>query len=283
MLLVTFALAIIISNKVYRPIREILQFVREREGLLLEGCGNFEGKDELECILKAIEKKVYFDENIELEMKKRLTLLKKAQAIALQSQINPHFINNTLETISYMAIAVLGRDNAVSEMIKTLADMLRNSLANTDAVVTIREEIDNCKNYLKIQKVRYQNSFEVIWNVESSVLECKIIRIVLQPVVENAIYHGIKHLTSGGVICIVAMRRDDMLKIEVTDNGLGMTAEEINELNRRMTQDVIQESKHIGLANVYQRLKLFYGEEGDLMIKSKLGSGTSLIIQIPWR
>lgn len=280
MFFVTMGLAMWISGRLYRPFREILYFIRKNDSIQEQDDG-FEGKNELEYILRSIEKKAYFDDDISREMTKRLELLKKAQAIALQSQINPHFINNTLEIISYMVISRLGRKNEVSEMVKALADMLRDSLGNTEALVPISEEVIHCEKYIKIQSIRYENRFDVTWDIEPDVYDCKIIRIVFQPIIENAIYHGIKHLSAKGIIKITARSTGDKIKIEITDNGLGMTEEKKEELYRRMNQEMIQESNHIGLANVYQRLKLYYGEECKMQIESKLGAGTSIIILIP--
>jgi len=280
MFLVTMGLAVWISNKLYRPFDEIIHLIRKNDNILNQGEG-FEGKNELEYILRSIEKKSYFDEDISREMVRRLELLKKAQAIALQSQINPHFINNTLETISYMAIAKLGRKNEVSEMVKALAEMLKDSLGNTEVLIPFREEAKHCERYLKIQRIRYQNKFDVIWDIDPLTYDCKIIRIVLQPLVENAIYHGIKHLSGEGEIRIVARCVGREIWIEVIDNGLGMTEEKKEELKKRMSQDMIQESNHIGLTNVYQRLKLYYGEECELKIQSRMGMGTSIFLNIP--
>lgn len=280
MFFITMGMAIWISDKLYRPFDEILSLIRKNNDIS-EAAEGFEGKDELEYILKSIEKKTYFDEDISLEMARRLELLKKAQAVALQSQINPHFINNTLETINYMSIDVLGRKNEVSEMVKALADMLRDSLGNTGTLIPVSEEIAHCERYLKIQSIRYRDRFEVIWDVNKEVYDCRIIRIVLQPLLENAIYHGIKHLSNKGLIRIAVTIVDGKIRIEVSDNGLGMTDKKMEELNNRLSQDIIQESQHIGLINVYQRLKLYYGEDCELLIKSKLGTGTSIIILIP--
>lgn len=280
MFVITLGIAVWLSNKLYYPYCEIVRLIKESDNISEVEVG-FEGKNELEYILKSIETRSYFYEDICLEMAKRVELLKKAQTIALQSQINPHFINNTLENINYMAISAMGRRNEVSQMVSALADMLKNSLANTEALVTIEDEVNHCKNYLKILKIRYEERFDVIWDIESEVYQCKIIRIVLQPIIENAIYHGIKHLSVKGSIKIIAKSVGEQIQIVVSDNGLGMSEEKQEELFQKIEQDVIQESQHIGLANVYQRLKLYYGEDCELRIESKMGIGTDIILRIP--
>lgn len=280
MFLLTLTLAVWMADKLYQPFGEILYLIRSSDSLPKEEVG-FEGKDELEYILKSIEKRAYFNEDVSKEMTRRLELLKRAQAIALQSQINPHFMSNTLENINYMAVDALGKDNKVSEMIKALADMLRNSLKGTGALVTIREEIAYCEKYLKIQKIRYEDKFDVIWKVDPEVYECRIIRIVLQPLIENAVYYGIRPLSAKGLIRITVHSAGDRIQILVTDNGLGMTKEKREELNLQIRQNMIRESSHIGLSNVYQRLKLYYGDECEIDIESKPGAGTCIGIRIP--
>ena len=276
---VTLAMALWISHKLYMPFREILALLRENGELVEEN--SFGSRNELEYIIYAIKQKRYFNEDAGQEMAKRLELLKKAQSVALQSQINPHFINNTLETISFMAIAQLGRENEVSKMVKALANMLRTSLGTVEALVPVSEEIRHCEQYLSIQNIRYQNKFQTFWHVDPRVHDCHIIRITLQPIVENAIYHGIKHLSKPGRLNISIQREDELLNITVRDNGLGMTEEKLREVTQQMNEDLFQQSKHIGLANVYQRIKLFYGEDCSFTIRSILGEGTEITLRVP--
>ncbi len=281
MFFVTFGLALWVSNKIYRPFHEILALIKESDEVGADG--TFEGKDELEFILKSIEKRTYFDESISNEMARRLELLKKAQAVALQSQINPHFINNTLENINQLAIEKLGNANEVSEMVRGLADMLRNSLGGTGNLIPLGEEIRHSELYLKIMKLRHRDKFDVIWEVEEQAKPCKVIRIILQPLLENAIFHGIGALSNKGILRISIHKEESMLLIVVGDNGLGMSEQKIEELYQTMKQDVIQENYHIGLTNIYQRLKLFYGDACELTISSKLGRGTEVALKIPVR
>lgn len=219
--------------------------------------------------------------NVDEELTERLRLLKKAQAVALQSQINPHFLNNTLETINWTAIELLGRKNEISEMTGGLSKMLRMTLENSDTVVAIREEVQHCKYYLEIQQKRYEDKFEVIWKIPEDVLEYKIIRIILQPLVENAIYHGIKPLSEKGILVISGSMYDEEVELSVSDTGLGMTEEELKNLRHNMDNDMIKESKHIGVTNVNQRIKLYFGEKYGVSVESKEGVGTKVTVHIP--
>lgn len=159
--------------------------------------------------------------------------------------------------------------------------MLRMTLENSDTVVAIREEVQHCKYYLEIQQKRYEDKFEVIWKIPEDVLEYKIIRIILQPLVENAIYHGIKPLSEKGILVISGSMYDEEVELSVSDTGLGMTEEELKNLRHNMDNDMIKESKHIGVTNVNQRIKLYFGEKYGVSVESKEGVGTKVTVHIP--
>lgn len=281
MTLVTLILAIVISVRLFWPIEKIMSSFQEYHNVLMGEGELFQNKDELEYILTSIQRAVNARKNTADELAERVRLLKKAQAVALQSQINPHFLNNTLETINWTAIELLGGKNEISRMAGALSRMLRMTLENSDTVVPVSTEIQHCMYYLEIQKTRYEDKFEVSWQIPKEVERCRIIRIVLQPLVENAIYHGIKPMTNKGQITISGQIEDDLLLLVVSDNGLGMTDQELESLQRNMQSDRIKESLHIGMANVDQRLKLYYGKEYGLAIRSKEGVGTSVTVRIP--
>lgn len=277
----TLIQALWISIKLYRPIEKIANSIQEFSSVLVGENEIFGQKNELEYILNSIQKSVVEKKSVDEELTERLRLLKRAQAVALQSQINPHFLNNTLETINWTAIELLGRKNEISEMTGGLAKMLRMTLENSDTVVAIREEVQHCKYYLEIQQKRYEDKFEVIWKIPEDVLEYKIIRIILQPLVENAIYHGIKPLSEKGILVISGSMHDEEVELSVSDTGLGMTEEELTNLRHNMANDMIKESKHIGVTNVNQRIKLYFGEEYGVSIESKEGVGTKATVHIP--
>ncbi|MBO5197949.1 MAG: sensor histidine kinase [Lachnospiraceae bacterium] len=276
----SFGFAVIISIRLFQPIERIASSIQQYTSVLTGEKEMFLEKNELEYILKSIQKTVNAKQDIEQELLKRIELLKKAQAVALQSQINPHFLNNALETINWTARDLLGNQNEISEMVELLSKMFRMALESTDIVVPLQTEIEHCKCYLKLQAKRYEDKFEVIWDIEPNVYEYKIIRIVLQPLLENAIYHGIKPLSGRGTITIRGRVRNDRVELSVIDNGMGMTREQFEKLQVTMKQEEIKESTHIGLSNVNQRLKLYFGEEYEMEIESKISEGTSVTIRI---
>lgn len=280
MTLITLILSIAVSVRLFRPIDKIMSSLQEYHNVLMGEEELFKNKDELEYILTSIQRTVKARKNVDEELAERVRLLKKAQAVALQSQINPHFLNNTLETINWTAIELLGGKNEISRMAGALSRMLRMTLENSDTVVPVSTEIQHCMYYLEIQKARYEDRFDVSWQIPEEVKSCRMIRIVLQPLVENAIYHGIKPMTNKGLITISGRIEEGLLLI-VSDNGLGMSEQELEKLRRNMQSDVIKESRHIGITNVNQRIKLYYGEEYGLTVTSREGSGTSVTVRIP--
>lgn len=278
---IAIVLVFVISVRLFQPIEKIVTSFQQHNPVLTGEKDVFSENDELEYVLQSIQKSVKAKMDVDAELAERIHLLKKAQSVALQAQINPHFINNTLETMNWAAIDRLGRKNEISEMAGALSRMLRMTLESTDEIVPISTEIDHCKSYLEIQMKRYEDKFDVIWDIEPQVYDCKIIRIILQPLVENAIYHGMKPLSNKGQICIKGRAIEEYVELSVIDNGLGMNKEELLTLQKVMKREEIKESLHIGVANVNQRLKLYFGEEYGLLIESKEGIGTTVTIRIP--
>lgn len=281
MILVTLVLSVLISLRIFRPIGDIVASIQEYKNVLMGEDTLFREKDELEYILHSIQMTANVKRDVEEELSERVRLLKKAQAVALQSQINPHFLNNTLDTINWMAISLLGGRNEISKMTGALSRMLRMTLENSDTIIPMSAEIEHCMNYLMIQEKRYEDKFEVIWQVPARIYECRTIRVILQPIVENAIYHGIKPLSNKGQIIIGGDIVDGKVFLTVADNGLGMTLQQVEELEDNMKSDMIKESRHIGIANVNQRLKLYFGEQYGISVESREAIGTKVTICFP--
>lgn len=280
---ITLLLSFFISVRLFRPVRNILSIL-DNPGELANApkLEDKESSDEFKYISYNIIKALDHNQVIEEELKQRLVLLKKAQAVALQSQINPHFLYNTLESINWMALTLTkGKNNDVSDMVSSLSGMLRLSLENTDKLIPISQEIEHACCYIDIQKKRYDDKFDVIWQVKEEVLNYKILKITLQPLIENAIYHGIKPMEGTGIITIKSTLSEENIIIEVSDNGVGMCQEDIELLNNNMNDDYIKENEHIGILNVNQRIKLIYGDKYGLSIDSTIGQGTTVKILMP--
>lgn len=278
---ITLGVSAFISIRIFQPIGAIVSSIQQNRNVLMGEGELFREKDELEYILRSIQKTANLKKDVDEELSQRVRLLKKAQAVALQSQINPHFLNNTLDTINWMAIGLLGGKNEISEMTGALSKMLRMSLENTDTIIPMSQEIEHCMYYLEIQNKRYEDKFKAVWQIPEEIYRYKTIRVILQPIVENAIYHGIKHLTNQGMITISGRIEGEIVEITVRDNGLGMSREELERLREQMKSQVIKESRHIGINNVNQRIKLYFGDEYGVFIESEEGVGTEVTIRFP--
>lgn len=276
--LLVILLTIRISKRLNRPFQEILaelnmpaRLVDDRNGV---------SRDEESYILNAIRRTRKENEEVSAALKERVTLLKRAQAIALQSQINPHFLHNTLDGISWTAMRLTGGKNEASIMLSQLAKMLRYALDNADNLVPLSDELENVRTYLDLQAIRYRDKFTTEWEIDEMHTHHRVPKIMLQPVVENAIQHGIKPSATPCVITISARVDAKRFFILIRDTGIGMDADTLAALTAVLGSNTIREKDSIGLANVHQRIQLFFGEEYGLSIASDT-SGTLVTIALP--
>ena len=205
--------------------------------------------------------------------------LRKAEFELLQAQINPHFLYNTLDTIVWLAEA--GDQKRVVSMVGNLSDFFRTSLNQGKDIISIREELAHVRSYLEIQQVRYQDILRYEITVPEDLYEYKIPKITIQPLVENALYHGIKNKRGQGTITITGDRSENGFVLYVRDNGIGMTQERLNEV-RAGIQKLSYTGKEIyGLYNVNERIRLNFGETYGISIESTYGEGTCVSISLP--
>lgn len=266
----------------YKPIVRISQILDQDEAVA-QSLALREKSGEMQFIIDNILNNMQKKNEMESEIKERVILLRKAMFTALQVQINPHFIYNTLENINWLAVKIAGKDNKVSSSVLTLAKLMRYSLETEGYFVTIGDEISNAKQYAELLEVRYPGAFEVVWNVSEDALKEKTIRLTLQPLIENAIQHGIRPKREKGLIEINCKLENNDICVSVVDDGVGMTEEEIEKLNNSLAEEYLLESKHVGLRNVNQRLKIVFGENYGLHLsKRKDGKqGLEVILSIP--
>ena len=202
---------------------------------------------------------------------------RKSELKALQSQINPHFLYNTLDSIIWMAEGK--KYEEVVLMTASLARLLRQSISNEDDVVPISREVEYAKGYLTIQKMRYKDKLEFQIDVEPSILNIPLIKLVLQPIIENAIYHGLKYKESKGLLLVKGFMKDGNAVLKVIDDGVGMDEETLAHIYDR--HKVNYHSNGVGVYNVQKRLKLYYGENYGITYESEQGVGTTATITIP--
>jgi len=208
--------------------------------------------------------------------------LKKAELRALQAQINPHFLYNTLDTIIWMAESK--KTDQVVKIVSALSKFFRISLSKGMDWITIGEEVERIKSYLTIQKMRYRDILDFKIEVDETVAKNTILKLILQPLVENALYHGIKNKRQGGTITVRAKRKgEDEVLLEVEDDGIGFTAEKLAQLNAELNDDSdnIKLESGFGIDNVNKRIRLYYGKPYGLSVQSKYTTGTCVTLVIP--
>ena len=209
---------------------------------------------------------------------------KEAQLKSLQLQINPHFLYNTLETIS--SLAAIKNVFDICDLCEKLGDIFRYSLGkNYGEYVPLEQEIRHIQNYIFIQKSRFENQFDVIYDLQESLLKSQVLRFILQPIIENALSHGLKAKRDKGIVTITVKQKEGSLYIQVEDNGIGMTESQLVALKEYIQVNEvskIDKKKGIGIRNVNQRIKLACGNQYGITIKSKPDEGTCFTIKLPF-
>jgi two-component system sensor histidine kinase YesM len=209
--------------------------------------------------------------------------LKKAELRALQAQINPHFLYNTLDTIMWMAEAK--RTDEVIEIVRALSSFFRIALSKGKDWISISQEIEHVRSYLTIQKIRYRDILDYKIEVDENILDNIILKLTLQPLVENALYHGIKNKRNGGTITVRARQMDQNLAfLEVQDDGVGFTSYKLGQIQAELNDDageIALKESGFGLENVSKRIKLYYGKQYGLSIESQYQEGTRVTLTIP--
>ena len=281
-ILLAILAAFVISMYSYRPVKSILDLLKNPD-LYQESLATETGlkKNETHEIALNIVRNLYSNRQMQVEMKTYTDIMDKAQLMALQAQISPHFLYNTLENIRWRAIELGKGDNQVSQSIVYLSELLRNTLDIDQQLITLDEEINSAKIYVQILQLRYEDKLKVIWDVDKALLNCRIVKVSLQPLIENAVYHGIKPLRTQGIVDIKIYQKEMQMMIEVTDNGVGMTPETVAKLNEDMHDKYVLSEEHIGVRNVNQRLQLLLGDEAGIEITSKEGKGTRVTLYLP--
>lgn len=275
---IAMILAIFFATAITRPIKELRDSMREVEkGNLEDVKVTVSSQSEIGSLensfnLMTAQIRQLMEQNIYEQEQKR-----KSELRALRSQINPHFLYNTLDSIIWMAEG--GKNKEVVRMTAALARLLRQSISNDNELIPLEKEIGYAGSYLIIQKMRYRDKLEYEIEIEDEIKDQKIINLVLQPLVENAIYHGIKYKGSKGLVRITGYGERDKIVLKVTDNGIGMDAETLAEIFDRSRDR--EGNNGVGVYNVQNRIQLYYGPDYGLHFESVLGEGTTAIIVIP--
>ena len=280
--IVLVAIAMILSSFIARSITLPIQKLRDSMKKVQEG--DFKAADvvipsqnEIGSLTSSFNAMTHRIEELMEENVKEQEQKRKIELKALQSQINPHFLYNTLDSIIWMAEGKKYED--VVLMTASLARLLRQSISNEDETVLIGQEIQYVKRYLTIQKMRYKDKLEFEINVDPFINSVHIVKLVLQPIVENAIYHGLKYKESKGLLTVTGYQKNQNAVIEITDDGVGMDEETLNHIFEK--HKVNYRSNGVGVYNVQKRLCMYYGKEYGLHYESEPGHGTTVTVTIP--
>ncbi len=275
--IVTAFLAYAFSYNITKPIITLSNSVKQVEKGNLTVNVDIKNKDEIGELTAAFNKMV---KRIDQLIKRTIENEKQKAEMdfkILQAQINPHFLYNTLDSIRWMA--TLQNAPIVSTMVTSMINLLKYNFSRKDTLVALSEEIESVKNYISIQKFKYGDMFDIIYNIPEHILEYKTIKFILQPIVENAIFHGFENIEHIGVIEISAHIEENYLYITVSDNGVGMTEEE--QLNLIDQKPSNKQYLEIGIKNVDNRIKFYCGEDCGLTLKSSKNVGTTIIFKLP--
>ena len=242
--------------------------------------------DEIGCLITEFNAMMQKVEKLIYEVEHKQMLVREAEMKALQQQINPHFICNIMNTI--MGLASEGMDEEVITVSQSVGEMLRYNMNMRD-MIELREEVRQVQNYIQIMKIRFENRFEAVYEIDESSLECQIVKFSLQPLVENAVKHGLEERDSGGLLRLRVRRRKGCIYIFICDNGVGIEKEQMEEMTVRLRENVeqpleyIDANKGVGMMNVHLRMRLFYGNAYAIKLFSKKEQGTCVCIRIPAR
>ncbi len=280
MLLMTMMLVLInrvVSVRISSPVLKLNDSVKEYEAgkkpeiyiggpqeIRHLGCSIQSSYEQIEMLMK----------EIVLEQNER----RKSELDALQSQINPHFLYNALDSITWMVEGE--RNDEAVFMITQLAKLFRISLSKGRTVITIKDELQHAQSYMNIQKIRYKNTFSVTFDVDEELYAYCTVKLILQPILENAINYGVSSMDDCGEIHVTGRRKGENIILAVTDNGMGMTEEEV-ELLLTDSNRVHKHGSGVGLVNVNNRIQLLFGREYGLFVESELDEGTTVSICIP--
>ncbi len=272
---ITMSVSIFISRRISGPLNQLKKYMLRIEQGDFTSRVEVEGQKEIVLVADSFndmidEIRTLMDRLVDEQREKR-----KSELVALQNQINPHFLYNTLDSIIWLAENE--RSDDVITTVVALARFFRISISKGQNFIPVGDEIAHIRNYLTIQSIRYTGKFEYHFEINREILDYRVMKLILQPLVENAIYHGVGEET--GLITIRGFKEGRFIVFEVENTGYGIPDEKIAQLYRILRGEETGQS--VGLKNVYQRLKLYYGEEADLIITSELDEMTKIRVLIP--
>jgi two-component system sensor histidine kinase YesM len=283
--LIFIVISALLSFSLTKPIIHLSKKMATRGGVLSLSGKYLERKDEIGTLYNEYNSMVKEINNfIKNEYQNKLIIL-DSQMKSLEAQINSHFLFNTLESIN--SIAEIEGNQSIAVMSLALGNMFRYSIKTKSELVTITDEINHVKDYISIQTIRFDGKINLILNIKEEYLNLKILKLILQPLVENALYHGLKNCTCGQTIKISASLNDDCIYLSVEDDGIGMPEEKLIQIREKLEKEPHftelghRNNQSIGLKNIHSRIELYYGKGYGLSVESLEGKGTKINIKLP--
>ena len=270
-------ISIFISRKISKPIKDLRSSIKEVENGNFDIDINIQSTNEIGELEKDFKIMIFKIKDLMKQILKEQDQKRIFELKALQAQINPHFLYNTLDSIIWLAANKKNKD--VLEMTSALSKLFRIGISKGDQIITIQNEIEHITNYLTIQKMRYKDKFDYTININPNILQMKTIKLLLQPIVENSIYHGIKNKKGKGHIEIIGEKKQLEIILQVIDDGVGMTTDQIKQLFLSKKSD--SNPSGIGINNVNDRIKLYFGAKYGIKCTSSLNKGTKIKINLP--
>lgn len=271
-------IAVFVFHIMYKPIKRIIDCVDTYQILVPDG-----KTDEIEYINSKFRILATENEELTQTVEDKIYELRKQQIMALQTQICPHFMYNTLDALNWIAYRELQKfDNPISNALNGTADVLQAGLDINTIFNTIQEEIEITQKYIYILGIRYESTFNFVWDVEPELLNCIILKMCMQPIIENTVVHAFDEVSKEAKITITIRREAENIKIVIADNGCGIDNDLLQEIRSNMNCFINPPNKCIGLRNVNRRLKLLYGESYGLELQSTSGEGTRCSFMVPY-
>ena len=268
-----------ISRSVTKPIDELVDVTEKvATGDLTVRAGN-KSEDELGRLSKSFNNMADVIEEMMSQIKEDEQKMRNTEIRLLQEQINPHFLYNALDTIVWLIET--GEDEKATNMVMSLSEFFKLVLSHGKEYISIRDEELHVRSYLEIQQIRYADIMDYDINIDPKIYDYKVLKLTLQPIVENALYHGIKYMRAKGHISVSGSMVDGLIKLVVSDNGVGMSEDTLEQLRYTISRPCKDGDEGFGLANVNERIRINFGEEYGMQIESAEGQGTTVTVVIP--
>lgn len=277
-LLVCILISFIVSKRINTPVKCMIDTMRLMESGDFNQNIEVRSNDEFGYLANQFNIMCEHIKDLFQKNEEKQELLRIAEIKNLQAQINPHFLYNTLDSIKWLA--KINGESEIYIMVKNLSILLKNSIRLYKEFVPVKDSLTTLESYIAIQNIRFNDKFDVIFQIEDEVLSYKIPNLLLQPLVENAMLHGLEAKPGKGELYIRGFREQANLILQVQDNGIGMTEQQKRELLASLS--IKDSTLHIGVKNVHQRVRLYYGEPYGLTIESEPNQGSTFTLTLPW-